>query len=135
MSFLEDLFGKRKMPSSGNVFSLECEMHPYRVEAHKSSVVDLEIKLTNQFGKELLTSVTIRVPKGLGFDQTALSNEREIRLGQVAPGEVRKLSVPVYGTQRTEHGEHKVEIFATSHYRDYSYVLNQAKKTLFLRAV
>jgi len=135
MSLLSGLFGKHKMPTTGAVFLLNCEMHPYRVEAHKQSNIDLEITVTNSFARELLTSVTIRVPKTLGFDQTALSNEREVRLGNLMPGETRRVTAIVWSTQRTPAGDHTIEVFATSHYRDYSYVLNQAKKTLTLRAV
>ena len=134
MGFL-DLFGKRKMPATGKVFSLKCELHPYRVEAHKQSAIDLDIQITNEFDRELLSSVTVRVPKPLGFDKTGLSNEREIRLGQLAPGETRRVSTTIWSTQRAAPNEYPIEVFATSHYRDYSYVLNQARKTLSLRAV
>ncbi len=135
MGFFKDLFGKKEVPRSDAVYSLECSLHPYRLEAHKSSSLDLEIRLKNNFDREQLTSIVIVTPKTIGFDQSALSCQREIRLGLLAPGEAKDLKIQVWGTQRTAKGDYHVAVFAISHYRDYSYVLNETKKVLELRVV
>ncbi len=135
MGFFKELFGKKEVPRTDAVYSLECELHPYRLEAHKNVSLDLEISVKNQFDREQLTSIVIVTPKTIGFDQSALSSQREIRLGQLAPGETKNLKVQVWGTNRTNAGGYHVAVFAISHYRDYTYVLNETKKVLDLRVV
>ena len=135
MGFFKDLFGKKEVPRSSAVYSLECSLHPYRIEANKNYSIDLEISVKNLFEREQLTSIVIVTPKTIGFDQSALSSQREIRLGNLNPGETRNLKVAVWGTGRTNRGGYHVAVFAISHYRDYSYVLNETKKVLDLRVV
>jgi uncharacterized membrane protein len=127
------LFGKKTIPTAP--FSLECEMHPYRVTAGKTESVDLDITLTNEFEKELLTSLVVELPKGLGFDQTALSQEKEVRLGMLQPKEMKHMTIRVWGNQRTSKGSYLVQVYAISHYRDYGYVLNEIRRTLEIRAI
>jgi uncharacterized membrane protein len=131
---LFDLFGKKAVENE-LMYDLECSMHPMRISSHKSDSLDLEIKLKNVLNKPLLTSVVVVVPKSLGFDQSALSQEREMRLGELRSGEEKSMTVRVWGTQRTEKGNYSVKVYAISHYRDYSYVLNEVRKVLELRVV
>jgi uncharacterized membrane protein len=130
-----DLFGKKQVFSGPGPYALSCEIHPMRLPAHRNEFLDLEITVTNIAGQELLTSVVVVVPKTLGFEQTALNNEREIRLGMLQPRETRDLKVRVWGTQRTEAGTYPIKVFALSHYRDYGHVLNQVRRALELRVV
>lgn len=134
MGIRDILFGKKQMPAGAGVFSINANIHPFRLPANKADYVQLDLTVTNNFDKELLSSVVIRVPKALGFEQSALSHEKEIRIGQLGPRESKSLRLFVWGTGRTDPGAYPVEIFALSHYRDYSYVLNEARKTLELRA-
>lgn len=128
------LFGKKKVPAfSANVFSIDTTMHPFRIAAHKADYAQLDVAVTNKFDKELLTSITITIPKALGFEQSALSHQREIRAGTLAPGETKTVRVQVWGTGRTDPGAYEIKVFAMSHYRDYSYVLNEVRKTVELR--
>jgi len=129
------LFGKKEMSPTNNTYHLECDLHPIRLQAHKNESVDLEISLTNEFDRELMTSIVVEVPKGLGFDQSALSQEREIRLGMLMPGEAKRFKVALWGTQRTEPGLYPLKVYAISHYHDYGYVLNEVRKVVGLRAV
>ncbi|MFA6329579.1 MAG: hypothetical protein WCX64_02750 [Candidatus Micrarchaeia archaeon] len=135
MGITDVLFGKKKVPAfSAGVFSIDTTIHPFRIAAHKADYAQLDIVVTNRFDKELLTSIVIGVPKALGFEQSALSHQREIRAGTLGPGESKTVRVQVWGTARTDPGEYEIKIFAISHYRDYSYVLNEVRKTVELRA-
>lgn len=135
---LLDLFGKRdvgeelvkKVP-----YALKLSFHPYRLSANKMESVMLIIQLKNLKEEPLLTSIVVKLPKNLGFDQTALSNTREIRLGDMKPGEERTVRVDVWGNPRTDAGEYPIEVTAVCHYRNYSYVLNAEKKEIVLRVV
>ena len=135
MGIRDILFGKKQVPPfSAAIYSLSVSLHPLRLPARRPDYVKLDLTVRNAFDRPLLTSVVLRVPKELGFDQSAISHEREIRLGELAGGESKNMRVLLYGTSRTGPGTYKVEVFALSHYRDYSYVLNEVRKTVELRA-
>jgi len=134
-SITDMLFGKKKVPAfSAGVYSIDTTIHPFRIAARKADYAQLDAVVTNRFDKELLTSIVIGVPKALGFEQSALSHQREIRAGFLGPGESKAVRVQIWGTARTDPGTYEIKIFALSHYRDYSYVLNEVRKTVELRA-
>ncbi len=128
-----DLFGKKEGPISGTIYTLTAEMHPLRLAAHKNDYAQLNITLRNDFEKEQLTSLVISLPKTLGFDRSALNNQRKIRLGQLQPGETKTQQLEVWATQRTGPGLYPVKIYAISHFRDYGAVLNEVRKQLAVR--
>ncbi|MBI5036685.1 hypothetical protein HZC09_05070 [Candidatus Micrarchaeota archaeon] len=126
-----DFFGKKPLPKV--LYALECDVHPFRLQAHRQDAVDLEISAENTSGEPLLTSVIVTVPRMLGTDPSALSHEREVRLGMMAPGERRKLKVSIYSTQKSAPGTYGVRVHATAHYHDYGHILNQVRKLVELR--
>lgn len=130
---LFEMFGKKSVVGP-SAYSLSCSIHPFRIAAHKNDAVDLEVDLQNAADKELLTSVVVEVKKPLALDQTGLTNQREVRLGSLQPGERKKLKIAVYSTPRVQPGSYDVRVFAIEHYRDYGHVMNEVKKTLVLRA-
>jgi uncharacterized membrane protein len=135
---LLDIFGKkdvgeeliRKVP-----YGIKLNFHPYRLNANKMESVLLIIDLKNLKEEVLLTSIIVQLPKNLGFDQTALSNVREIRLGEIKPGEEKSVKVEVWGNPRTDAGDYPISVTAICHYRNYGYMLNAEKKEIVLRAV
>ncbi|MFA5246757.1 MAG: hypothetical protein WC408_02595 [Candidatus Micrarchaeia archaeon] len=134
MGIADFLFGKKKVPGfSSAVYSIDVVMHPFRIAAHKADYAQLDIVVENKFDKELLTSIVITLPKSLGFEQSALSHQKEIRVGGLGPKDKKSIRVQVWGTARTDPGSYEIKLFAMSHYRDYSYVLNEVKKTVELR--
>ena len=134
MGITDFLFGKKKVPGfSSAVYTIDVVMHPFRIPAHKADYVQLDLTVTNAFEKELLTSIIIDVPKALGFEQSTLSHQKEVRVGPLGAGESKNMRIQIWGTARTDPGTYEIKIFAMSHYRDYSYVLNEVKKTVELR--
>jgi uncharacterized membrane protein len=135
---LFDIFGKkdvgeelvRKVP-----YGMKLTFHPYRLNANKMESVLLIIELKNLKEEVLLTSIVIQLPKNLGFDQMALSNAREIRLGELKPGEEKVVKVEIWGNPRTDSGEYPIEVTAICHYRNYGYLLNKETSRIELRAV
>ncbi len=79
MGFL-DLFGKKEAQLKG-VFSIQCELHPYSLRPNANDFVDLEIDLQCTSDVEQMTSLVVSVDKGIGLDRSAISQQREIRLG------------------------------------------------------
>jgi uncharacterized membrane protein len=129
-----DLFGSKAVPLD-QMFTITSEFHPFKLTANRPDSVDLEIRLTNNLDKEVLTSVVVQVPKPLGLDKSMFMQQREIRLGSLQPHEIRDIKVQVYSGQRVGKGSYPVSIFAISHYRDYSYILNEMRKRVELRVV
>jgi len=135
---LLDIFGKKDVSAELTKkvpYELKLSFHPLRISANKSDSVRMSILLSNRSGEPLLTSVVVQVPKKLGLDQTCLSNVREIRLGELAPGEKKELAVDIYSSTKTDEGSYTITVTAIAHYRNYAYVLNSESKSAQLRAV
>lgn len=130
-----ELFGKKPAPILSNPFDLQFSFHPLRISAHKPDYIELTVVLKNASHEERLSSLTITVPHGLGFEQTGLSQEREIRLNYLKPGEEKRFKINIYSSQRTRPGDYDVKMYAASHYRNYGYVVNELKKGFSLRVV
>lgn len=128
---LFDLFSKKVVKS--NLYDLQCELHPFRLAAHKNDGVDLEISLQNVHDQPLLTSITVSVPRQLGMDRTGISHEREIRLGELASGQSKRFKIGVFSNQKSAPGTYPVDVFASAHYRDYGHVLNEVRRRLVIR--
>ncbi len=120
-----------------SVYGLSCELHPYSLKANANDYLDLEIDLENFTGEQAksneFTSIVVSLARGLGVDRSAISQTREIRLGQLKAGEKRHLKMQVWATQRTEKGTYACTIKAIQHDRDYSHVKNAATKRLSIR--
>lgn len=127
-----DLFGKKEVASKA-IFSIQAEFHPYSLKPNKSDYVDLEVTLTNNTGSEILSSLIFVVPRGLGFERSAISREKEVRLGYLPNGQPKHLKVQVWGSERTDKGVYPIKLVAVSHYKDYAHVLNEAVRTLDFR--
>ncbi len=129
---LFDLFGKKQSDPLAP-FTLRAEFHPYRLPANTADFVDLEITVGNNTGDEVLSSAVLIVPKGIGFEQSAISQQKELRMGYLKPGEQRSIKIRVYGTARTQKGVYPVQLYTISHYKDYGHLLNEARRVLQLR--
>lgn len=127
-----NFFGKK--PTEHKIaFTLRAELHPYRLVANTSDFVDLEISIANNSSEQILSSLMIKVPKGLGFEQSAISQEKQMHLGVLVAKEVKKLKLRLYGTTRTAKGVYSIHLHVFSHYKDYDHVLNEIRKTMDLR--
>ncbi len=128
-------FLSESKPKSDLPYILNVDFHPIRLPANKADYVEMSIDVTNNTGKEELMSVLISVPKGLGFDQSALSQEKELRLETMKPGEHRRFVIKLWSTQRTQKGSYNVNISVAGHYRTYKHVLSEVRRTIALRVV
>ena len=138
MMGLFDMFGKKDVSAELTKkipYGLKLSFHPFRLNANRSDSATMKVQLTNLSKEPLLTSIVVRIPKKLGLDQTCLSQAREIRIGELAPGDNKELNVEVYSSTKTDAAEYPVEVTAISHYRNYAYVLNSEKKRGVIRAV
>ena len=108
-------------------YSVSYWIHPLRLKAHSGDYASLEVTVKNTQRIEALTSIVIMIPKGLGFEGSGLSQNKEMRVGPMLPGEEKKVSLKLWATQRSQPGNYPVKIFVLSHYRDYSHTINQVR--------
>jgi len=135
---LLDIFGKKDVSADltrKNPYAIKISFHPLRISANKSDTARMTIRLENRSNEPLLTAVVVQTARAIGLDPTCISTTREIRVGEMAGGEVKEIPVDVYGSMKTDPGEYDVAVTAISHYRNYSQVLNSEKKVGSLRVV
>ncbi len=135
---LLDMFGKKDVSAGLGArfpYSIRTEFVPYRLRSVEKSSTTIFIRLKNLTGEAVMGSVVVSVPKQLSVDSTGLSNEKEVRLGMLAPGEERESRIEIYGDVRTEKGEYTVTVTSFVHYRDYAHILNSMRKRTVLEAV
>ncbi|MBI3588532.1 hypothetical protein HY095_05020 [Candidatus Micrarchaeota archaeon] len=131
MGFLDFLSGREQ--SQDGVFRIHAEFHPYSLKPHANDYLDLEVTVENTSREKALTSVKVVTEKGIGVDMSAISQTREVRMGEIEPGGKKFVKTQIWGTQRTEKGTYSIDIYAVAHERDYAHVRNQARKPLTLR--
>ena len=126
-----DMFGKKDSTTDitkGPPYSVATELVPYRLHAKTSSSAMLNIKVKNMTKDVLLTSVVARVPGKIGFDEMVMQKEREQKLGELQPGEIKEARFSIYSSLGSDAGTYNLTLTAFAHYRDYGHVLNFVKK-------
>ena len=137
MGFL-DIFGKKDSASEitkGPPYSIATELNPYKLYAKKRSSAALSVRVKNLTRDVLLTSVVFESPEKLGFDETTVSRQREVRVGELQPGDQKEMRIPIYGGVGTDAGEYTLTLTVIAHYRDYAHVLNAIKKRVNIEVV
>lgn len=127
-----DLFGKKKAVTNKN-YSIEYSLHPFSLKPQKNDFLLLSIEVTNNNNQPMLTSLVATTSKRLGFEANILSNQKEIRLGVLDPGETRNINLKVWSSPRTIAGSYPIILTAIAHYRDYGHILNESRKKVIVR--
>ncbi len=133
-----NLFGKKDSASEitkGPPYSVSTEFVPYRLHAKTSGSVTLNVKVRNLTKDILLTSVVVKVPGKLGFDEMVMQKEKEQRVGEMQPGELKEMKFIVYSSLGSDPGEYNITLTTFAHYRDYGHVLNSVKKDVQISVV
>ncbi|MEM2174534.1 MAG: hypothetical protein QXI58_02790 [Candidatus Micrarchaeia archaeon] len=106
-----------------------------RLASHKQDSSTLFIKIKNLQEDSCLTSINLVCEKGIGVDQSCITNSKEVRLGFLKPNEEREVKIPIYSSVTTEPGNYKIVVSAISHYRTYDYVGNEMKVEEIVRVI
>ncbi|MDE1870705.1 MAG: hypothetical protein KGI06_00510 [Candidatus Micrarchaeota archaeon] len=133
-----NIFGKKdsaKGITEGPPYSVSTELIPYRLYAKKASSATLNIKVKNLTKDILLTSVVAESAGKVGFDEMVVSKQREIRIGEMQPGEQKEVSLGIYSSIGSDAGEYTIALTTIAHYRDYAHVLNAIKKRVLIELV
>lgn len=136
MGFLDGIFGNQKEPArAGLPFNISTSLRPVRLDARKPNCLELVVSIENVSDKPVLVSASLELPKPLGFENLGITRIKEIRLGELAPSKEKKAVFSVCANTQTAPGTYAAVLTVSQHYRDYSHVLNYAKKSVEIRAV
>ncbi|VVC01195.1 Uncharacterised protein [uncultured archaeon] len=136
MGFLDDLMGKKEEPArAGLAFNISTALRPVRLSARKESSLELLVTLKNVSENPVMTSVSVELPKALGFENLGLTKIKEVRIGEVPPQKEKTVSFSVCSNTQTAAGVYSVLVTVSQHYRDYQHVVNYAKKSVEVRVV
>lgn len=128
-----DVFGKKDNAQGGTKgppFTVATELFPYKLQAKKNSSASLIIKIKNVSKDAVLTSVVAEVPPQLGFDEMNLSKQKELKVGEIQPNELKEVKMNLYSSLKSDPGEYTVTLTTYAHYRDYTHVLDSVKKRI-----
>jgi hypothetical protein len=136
MGFLDGIMGKKEEPArSGLPFNFTTSLRPVRLASRKESSLELLVTVKNASDAPLMISVATELPKALGFENLGMTKIKEIRIGELPAQGEKTVSFSVCSSTQTAAGIYSVEVTVSHHYRDYSHVLNYAKKAVEIRAV
>lgn len=124
-----------RTPDIGVPFAISTSFRPVRLNSNTQNNIDLVINLTNQSEKNQICSVVVDLPKNIGFEQMGISRQKELRLGELQPGQSKEFSISLSANNQTPAGFYTLQLTAYSHYRDYTHILNSVRKPVELRVV
>jgi uncharacterized membrane protein len=133
-----DIFGKRNEKTdaaNGPTFMVSTELFPYKLEARKSITATLSVKIRNVTKDVLLASVVVEVPSQLGLDEMNLSKQKDLKVGEMQPQELKEVQVKLYSGLKSDPGEYTLTLTAIAHYRDYTHVLNEVRKRVAVEII
>lgn len=136
MGLLDNLMGNKEEPArAGLPFNVATSLRPVRLNARKENCLEVLVSVTNVTDAPIMVSVTAEVPKSLGFENLGITKIKEIRIGELPAQKGKTISFSVCASSQTPAGTYSVLVAVNHHYRDYSHVLNYARKTVEIRAV
>ena len=136
MGFLDGLMGKKAEPArQGLPFNVSTVLRPVRLSARKENCLELLVTITNASGEPFMASASVEVPRALGFENVGMTKIKEIRMGELPPQKEKTISFSICANSQTAPGTYSALLTVSQHYRDYSHVLNYAKKSVEVRAV
>ncbi len=128
---LFNIFGKKDAAedlTKAVPYKISTEWVPYKLYSGRRSQSSLFVRIKNATNEVLMTSIVLELPGQLGFDDMGMLKQKELRLGEIKPGEERESRFEVYNTLNADPGDYTVSITTISHYRDYGHVLNAVRK-------
>ena len=136
MGILDNLMGKKEAPArEGLPFNVSTSLRPVRLNARKENCLELLVTVANASDAPLMMSMAVEVPKPLGFENVSIAKIKEIRIGELAAQAEKTVSFSLCANSQTPAGTYSALLTVSQHYRDYSHVLNYAKKSVEVRVV
>lgn len=137
MGFLDGIFGKAAEAPvrQGLPFNISTALRPVRLNAKRDNSLELLVTVKNATEKPVMASVTVEIPRALGFDGLGITRIKEVRLGEMDAQKEKTISFSICANSQTAPGTYAAVLTVNHHYRDYAHILNYAKKNVEIRAV
>lgn len=137
MGFLDSVLGKEETApiKPGLPFAMTCSLRPVRLAARRESSLELLVNIKNVSKKPVMASVSVEIPKALGFENLGITRIKEVRMAEMPPGIEKTVSFSVCSSSQTPAGTYMAIVTLNEHYRDYEHILNYVKKNVEIRVV
>lgn len=137
MGLIDELMGKQEdTPAKiGLPFNISTALRPVRLNARRESSLEVLVTVKNATDSPVMTSVSAEVPQSLNFENLGLTRIKEIRIGELPAHKEKTVGFSVSSSSQTAPGTYSILITVNHHFRDYSHILNYAKKAVGVRAV
>ncbi|MFA6907537.1 MAG: hypothetical protein WC263_01800 [Candidatus Micrarchaeia archaeon] len=136
MGILDNLLGKKEEPARAGVpFNVSTSLRPVRLNARKENCLELLVTVANASDAPLMMSLSVEVPKPLGFENVSIAKIKEIRIGELPAQKEKTVNFSICANSQTPAGTYAAQLTVSQHYRDYSHVLNYVKKSVEVRVV
>lgn len=136
MGILDSILGEKEEPArAGLPFNVSTSLRPVRLNARKANCLELLVTIKNVSDSGFIASASVEVPRQLGFENLGITKIKEIRMGELAARAEKAISFSICANPQTAQGTYSLLLTVNQHYRDYSHVLNYAKKSVEVRAV
>ncbi len=137
MGFLDELLGKKEEEPQrpGLPFNIKTSLRPVRLTAKKESCLEVDVTVKNVGKDAAMTSLSLELPKALGFENLGITKIKEIRIGSLPPQKERVVGFSVCSNYKTPAGTYSVLLTVNQHYRDYKHIVNYAKRTVEIRVI
>jgi hypothetical protein len=136
MGILDGILGKKAEPArQGLPFNVATALRPVRLSARKENCLELLVTITNASDSPFMASASVELPRQLGFENVGMTKIKEIRMGELAAQKEKTVSFSICANSQTAPGTYAAALTVSQHYRDYSHVLNYAKKSVEVRVV
>ncbi len=117
------------------MISLSTHCSPIRISLANKETMMVTVKVKNTSEKPQMVSVDFEIPKELAFDSTGVSNKRNTKIGEIAPGAIKEASFEVYATHRASQNDYTSRVTGFVHFRDYNNVLEKTMLNATIRVL
>jgi len=108
---------------------------PIRMIVGQKDPVTLDVVLKNNSTEEVLSTVIVKLPSGLGFDLSGITREKRQRIDYVKPNEDKTVSFRIYPRHNVEEGQYPVTVSILTHPGRYDKTDSTKQQEAILRVL
>lgn len=108
---------------------------PIRMIITQNEPVTLDVTVQNEGKEEELSSILVKLPPGLGFDQSCLSREKRERLDYIKPGESKTAMFRIHPKFNITPGDYEIIVETYTHPERYDKTISKKEHKTKLRVL
>ena len=108
---------------------------PIRMIVGQKDPVTLDVILKNNGTEEVLSTIIVKLPNGLGFDLSGITREKRERIDYIKPAEEKSISFRIYPRHNTEEGQYPVTVNILTHPDRYDKTTSEKQQEAILRVL